>query len=319
MPKITYSKTKIFQKMNRKLTNLIFVLLASMMAFLASCGDSNSNKDAEKDAIDDIFNNAGTEDIPGDNLTFYLIPSPKDMFDFTNDANLPYSVEVLNPVENVDKYLDTKTQELGFGIYSADLAYTAAFTKTKDAIKYLGVVRELSDKIGISSVFDESLVGRFENVEENKDSLMSVTNDTYFDIVKHLELNDRKSSLALISAGGWLESLYIVVNLVKEYKENDKTIQLIADQKNIFENLILYLEQNKNDENIKKIIEDLKPIQVIYDELEEVDIENNNGSVTKTGQIVIGGARKIVIKKEQYDRLKQTITTVRNKLTGNNV
>ncbi len=305
--------------MNQKFVNSVFILLASIFILLQSCGESTENTKTDDGAIDELFDDASLEDIPGDNLTFYLIPSPKDMFDFTNDENLPYSLEVLNPVENADKYIDTKTQELGFGIYSADLAYTAAFAKTKDAIKYLSVVRDLSDKIGISSVFDESLVQRFDNVEDSKDSLMSVTNDTYFDIVKHLELNDRKSSLALISAGGWLESLYIVVNLIDEYKEDDKTIQLIADQKNIFENLILYLEQNKDDENIKKIIEDLKPIQKIYNGLEEVDIENATKPEVAAGQIIIGGARKIVITKEQFANLKQIISEIRNKLTGNNV
>jgi len=303
--------------MNQKLKNSLLILLAGVALSFASCGDSSNEDKKKTDAIDEIFDSAEMDNIPGDDLTFYLIPSPKDMFDFTNDNSLPYSAKVLNPIKNVDKYIDTKTQELGFGIYSADLAYTAAFSKTKDAIEYLKVVRDLSDKIGISAVFDESLVERFGNVESGKDSLMSVTNDTYYDIVKHLELGERKSSLAMISAGGWLESLYIVINLVGDYKENDKTIQLIADQKNIFENLIKYLEQSQKDENIKSIITDFKPIQEIYSNLQEVEIQDNSNQKAKAGQILIGGSRKIVITKEQFTNLKQTISNLRNKLTGN--
>ena len=147
---------------------------------------------------------------------------------------------------------------------------------------------------------------------------MKVTNDTYFDIVRFLEDNERKSTLALISTGGWLESLYIVSNLVGTYSADNKTIQLVADQKLIFENLMLYLDQNKNDENIKSVISELQPIKVIYDQLKE---EKNETGVnkTKTKGYVVGGGSKIVISKEQFQKLKETITIVRNKLAGNNV
>jgi hypothetical protein len=277
------------------------------------CNSGNNGKNNNSDTLTDA-NDVITEE----NLTFYLIPSPKDMFSFTNDEKLAFSSQVLNPVENADKYIDTKSRELGFGIFSADLAYTAAFSKTAEAANYLKVVRDLSDKIGISSVFDESLVNRFDNIQENKDSLMKVTNDTYFDIVRFLEDNERKSTLALISTGGWLESLYIVSNIIGDYSPDSKTIQLVADQKLIFENLMLYLDQNKNDENIKSVIAELQPIKVIYDQLKEEKTETGTNKAKNKGYVV-GGGSKILISKEQFQKLKETITIVRNKLAGNNV
>jgi len=295
-----------------KLSDLKLILVFIVLITIAACGgDSNTNKDP------DTLSN--TDVITEENLTFYLIPSPKDMFAFTSDEKLAFSTQVLNPISNADKYIETKSREIGFGIYSADLAYTAAFSKTSEAMTYLKVVRDLSDKIGISTVFDESLVKRFDNIQQSKDSLMKVTNDTYFDIVRFLEDNERKSTLALISTGGWIESIYIVSNLIPEYSENNKTVQLIADQKNIFENLVLYLEQNPKDENIKSVLLDLKPIKDIYDNLEVVKISNTNAIKPKENQKVVGGTSKIVITKEQFLKLKQTITTVRNKLAVNNV
>jgi hypothetical protein len=283
-------------------------VLGLVLGFTACKGDST--KDDKKDTNEIKVTN--------DNLTFYLIPSPKDMFSFTSSNELAFSTAVLNPAENADKYLDVRSQELGFGIYSADLAYTAAFFQTKEAKKYLKVVRGLSDQIGISSVFDEALVTRFDEMPDNKDSLIQVTNDTYFDIVKFLEENERKSTLALISTGGWLESLYIVVNLVNDYKEDSDVIQLIADQKNIFENLLLYLEQHKNDPNINSVIQELAPIKAIYDQLEVVKQERPK-TPENTGKIIVGGTTRIVMTAEQFKNLKETITKVRNKLSANNV
>ncbi len=148
---------------------------------------------------------------------------------------------------------------------------------------------------------------------------MRITNDTYYDIVKFLEENERNTTLALISTGGWLESLNIVINIKGSYSKDNSIIQLIADQKNIFENLILYLQQLESDNNIKELIEDLKPIKEIYDSLEVVKIETGNTDSKKGNQIVVGGATKIVITEEQFEKLKETINNVRNKLAVNNV
>jgi hypothetical protein len=299
--------------MNLKSALSKFFIIAGLVFFIYGCKGGGNGSENNSDTIIDS-NDVITEE----NLTFYLIPSPKDMFAFTNDEKLSFSPQVLNAPGNADKYIDTKSRELGFGIYSADLAYTAAFSKTAEAANYLKIVRDLSDKIGISTVFDESLVNRFDNIQENKDSLMKVTNDTYYDIVRFLEDNERKSTLALISTGGWLESLYIVSNIVGQYSPENKTIQLVADQKLIFENLMLYLNQNKNDDNIKSVIAELQPIKAIYDQLKEEKTESGNSKPKNKGYIV-GGGSKIVISKEQFEKLKETIGTVRNKLAGNNV
>ncbi len=293
--------------------SIIKLLCFSCLLYSACSEDAGVDAD-NSDSLDAYDVNI----IDDDNLTFYLIPSPKDMFAFIKKGNLAFSSEVLNPQKNSDKYLDTKSQEIGFGIYSADLAYTAAFSRVNEATEYLKIVRNLSVKIGISSVFDDSLIKRFENMPNN-DSLIRITNDTYYDIVKFLEENERDASLAMLSTGGWLESLYIVINLKDKYSENDNVIQLIADQKNVFENLILYLGQHSDDENIKEVIKELLPIKKIYEELEVVKIENAESVNSRKNQIIVGGATKIVINEKQFNKLKETIINVRNKLAENNI
>jgi len=292
---------------------ITFVFAVSMLYFFSACGDDANNDKNAKDSLDQ-----NVTEINEDNLITYLVPSPKDMFAFTKEGNLKYSADVLNPKDNADKYIDTKSQEIGFGIYSADLAYTAAFNQTNTAGEYLKVVESLSDKIGLSSVFTESLINRFKKIE-NKDSLLKVTNDTYYDIVKFLEENDRNTSLSLISVGGWVESLYIVTNLQNKYQKDNEIIQLIADQKNIFENIILSLQQREADPNVADLIKELQPVKTVYDGLEVIKIENPNVKNAKANQIIVGGTTKIVMTEDQFNQLKKAMADVRNKLSGSDV
>lgn len=292
---------------------ITFIFAVSMLFLFTACGEDANNNKNEKDSL-----TQDVTEINEDNLITYLVPSPKDMFTFTKKGDLKYSSVVLNAKENADKFIDTKSQEIGFGIYSADLAYAAAFNQTNTAGEYLKVVESLSDKIGLGSVFTESLINRFKKIE-TKDSLMKVTNDTYYDIVKFLENNDRNTSLSLISTGGWLESLYIVTGLQNKFEKNNEIIQLIADQKNIFENIILSLQQREADPNVADLIKELQPIKNVYDGLEVIKIENPNVKNAKANQIIVGGSTKIVMTEDQFNQLKKAIADVRNKLSGSDV
>ncbi|RLD51270.1 MAG: hypothetical protein DRI94_06500 [Bacteroidetes bacterium] len=292
---------------------ITFIFATSMLFLFTACGEDANNNKNEKDSL-----NQDVTEINEDNLITYLVPSPKDMFAFTKKGDLKYSANVLNAKDNADKYIDTKSQEIGFGIYSADLAYTAAFNQTNTAGEYLKVVESLSDKIGLGSVFTESLINRFKKIE-NKDSLLKVTNDTYYDIVKFLENNDRNTSLSLISVGGWVESLYIVTNLQNKYQKDNEIIQLIADQKNIFENIVLSLQQREADPNVADLIQELQAVKTVYDGLEVIKIENPNVKNAKANQIIVGGSTKIVMTETQFNQLKKAIADVRNKLAGSDV
>ncbi len=248
---------------------------------------------------------------------FYLVPSPDDIFGFANAPNLTFKQELLNPVSNLDKYNSTKLQEINFGVYSADLAYSAAFGKKQFTKQYLQAVKAISEKIGLSTVFNESLEQRIENLGTNKDSLMAISNDTYFDIIRYLERTDRINTLALLAAGGWLETMYLVVNLV-EYKEHDPTVQQIADQKLIFNNLYKFLEQNLSDPNVKSVYDDFKPLKEIYDQLKIIKLPEQENLQVTNDKIIVGGNFKIVMTKEQFYKLRDVIIKIRNQLTLNN-
>jgi hypothetical protein len=179
-------------------------------------------------------------------------------------------------------------------------------------------VRTLSDEIGISAVFDENLIGRIDNIIDDQDSLLKVTSDSYFSIVRYLESTNRSKSLALIVTVGWIESIYVVTNLIDTYQKGSDVVQLLADQKLVVDNLMSYLDQNKSDDNIQRTINDLKNLQKIYDSLVKKETDTEKLKPKNPDVIVVGGSSKIVLTKEQFDALKTEIAKIRNKITKNN-
>ncbi len=303
--------------MNTVLQMTKITIIVALIAVFYSCGGNGKTAKEESNAVDSTLENTLGQN---DSIeTYYLIPSPEELFRFIKDGKLKFSKSILNPTTNIDNYMDTRSKELNFGIYSADLAYVASFNKYQESIDYLGVVRNLSDEVGISSVFDKNLIGRIDNIIDDQDSLLKVTNDTYLSIVGYLETVDRKKSLAQIVTGGWIESIYVVSNLVEGYDANSKVISLLASQKIVVENLMLYLDAMKDDTKIAKTIDGLKPLAELYKSLKEKSGTKPQAENTKKSgdKIIVGGDKEVVMTAEQFEQLKTEVTKLRNKITSN--
>lgn len=282
---------------------------AALVAIQACSGNGNSNQNNANDEFDDFEEMEQT--------TFYLLPSPEDIFAFSAEK-MKYSSSLLNPTDKADSYLDNRMQEINFGVYTADMAYAAAFGEYTDASKYIKTLKGVSSKLGLESIFTQALLSRVEKFIENKDSLKDIANDTYFDIKKSLESNNRYSTIAQISAGGWVECMYIITNSIENFSETDPNIQHVADEKNVFTSLMQYLDQLKDKPGISGTINDLKPIEEAYGKFTYEEVESaKQASSDEDAPIVIGGNKKLKVTEENFNLLKANIATVRKTLTNN--
>lgn len=296
--------------MKVKATPICAIVAASALMFQSCAGDSNNQNNQQQQQQ--------TQTSQTNENNFYLIPSPEDLFAFTKDKNLQFVPGLVNPIENIDKYVDNRSKEINFGTYSADMAYSTAFGKYQESLKEFKIVRQLSDEIGIGNVFTQSLINRIDNVKEDRDSLKQISSDIYLDIQNFLDSKNRAKTMSLISTGGWLEFLYIIVNSVEKYEAENPTIQRIADQKIIFDNLMLRLEQQQSDPSIKSTIAELAPLKEAFAQL-EVEKNNTTSSTNNSGAIKVGGGMKIKMTENNFNKIKETITSVRNNITINNV
>jgi hypothetical protein len=132
-------------------SKLALALLVGLpLVTMTSCGGEDP---VVEEAIEEVV-----EVVQEENTTYYQIPSPDEMFGFIKTSGLAFNGELLNDIANYDSYTDPKMQALNFGVYSAELAYTAAFGEFDNTIKYFGTIQKLADQIGISSAFDKALI-----------------------------------------------------------------------------------------------------------------------------------------------------------------
>ncbi|GAB4381144.1 MAG: hypothetical protein Kow0075_12830 [Salibacteraceae bacterium] len=244
----------------------------------------------------------------------YQVPSPNELFAIIKGSNVPYKENLVN-TEPVN-YESRKTLALNFGRLTADIAYTSSYEKYQESMANFENLRRVGDQLGISYVFDELMVNRVKTNMANADSLEVISTESYQRIIQQLEENEAGSILAIIAAGGFVESVYILSNMVGEYTPDNPIIQRLADQKLVLENIIDYLNQYADeDERVQEVLTELQPISDIYLNMDEERISSQKA--TSNGKTILGGSR-VIMTKDEFDRLKQAATEYRNTFSNAN-
>lgn len=289
-----------------------YLLIAHLAAslFFTSCGGDKSENGDDVAASDSLAIEA-TSDLASE--TFFQVPSPGEMLTFIkmiggkNNKNTSF----LNSPDNQKNYTDHKSKALNFGIYSCDLSYCSIFEIGSEALKYFKTVKQLGDQIGVSSAINPEVLKRLEGNLGNVDSLSVITDDIYFSSFETLESGKQGPTLSLVVAGGWIESLYIAINLTK-YEAGSPVVARLADQKFTLDNLIGFLKKYESDEHVASVLVQFNELQAEFNKIGEKDAAAAKKDDTKT---IIGGGKELEITKDQYAAIVEKIKSIRNSYT----
>jgi hypothetical protein len=254
--------------------------------------------------------------VTNDKRIYYRFPSPNKMVQHINESDLLFIKSNLSSTENTDNYIEYHAQALNLGIYVADLAYIMLFDNLKLASEYFKTVEDLSYKINISSVFDEELKSRIKKNASNLDSLAVISKDTYNDIIQYLINTDNEKTLVIISAGAYVETLYLALMQVENFSKNYGIIENVFKQKYALENLIQYMEQFDSDDQLIRLSKDLRSIQEILHSApvkkrSETKVEKKDGML-----VFSGGGEDLDVKKTHFKQLREEIIRLRKKYTA---
>ena len=251
--------------------------------------------------------------------TFFQVPSPGEMLSFIKSVGKrdKSKISILNSTENINKYTDEKSKALNFGIYSTDLSYCSIFNLGSESIKYFKVVKQLGDQLGLSATIKPEILARIEKNIDNTDSLVVITDDLYYSSFETLEEGKQGNILALVVAGGWLESVYIAINMVDKFQKDNPVIQRIADQKYTLENLIEFLKKHEeNSPDVRQVKADLEDLMKSFNLLKEEKISDT--SLKQEGvKKFIGGGINLVIDEKLFNEIKTKVLKLRNNYTQN--
>ncbi len=228
------------------------------MIFLGySCG---GRQEGETRAITDNKERAEVTLRTVDGLEDYPIPTSVEVIEMLQRAGAPYILGISNPAANVDRYFTERSKALNLGVYGADLSYAGTYEMSQDIRKYLQVCKQLIDELNISTSFNQGFVQRVERNLDNKDSLINIVSESFYDTYVFLTDNRRDDLALLVMTGSWIEGMYLTAQIAVGARDNTEITDVIIRQGEPLGKLIALLDEHGDDAIIHSIYKDLTEI-----------------------------------------------------------
>lgn len=242
---------------------------------------------------------------------FYNIPSPMETATLLKDAGAEYDKDILNDVKNVDNYTSASKQALNLGIYGADLSYTSVFNNTQESMLYTACAQNLAKRLNVNNAFGQETVDRMEANRNDRDSLLNIISDTYWNVDGYLKESGRDNISALMIAGGWVEGLHIAAQVTRNH-DTPELRQRIAEQRLPLGELIELLgTYSTDDPAVAGVLADLNAINALFAGVggapQASTVKEENGTT-----VIGGGAPAVGLTDEQLKALTEKTASVRN-------
>lgn len=296
----------------------LFLILFAGLFIMAntSCGSGGSEEMDFTDIPEDISGVADKIDENAINEILESFSSPVEMAALIEDLGTPFSKKYIASPDVADDYDTNFKKAIGLGVLSADLGYLNVYAKTAEIVNYLAVIKSLSDELNIGQFFDFQTLKRLATNNDNMDSLMFLSVNSFHQMDEHLRKNNRSNLSALVVTGVWIEGLFLATQIAKD--DPSKALRdRIGEQQMILTDLFKILEVYKSqDKNFEKLVEDFQEIIEVY---EPVIITFEEGeTITKEidGIIVVMQQDESIVEvtDEQLSNIIAVIEKIRNKL-----
>lgn len=297
-----------------KKNKILLFCCATMGAAIILSGCHNSNK--SKDADNDVFENEKPlpKNLKDEDVIFYNIFTPTDMSNLINEYSSFYKSSLVNSLNNMPKYTQSTAKALNIGVYGADLNYLWVFEQNQQAASYVSTIQKLADQMGIPSNYIQHIAEKGETYSNNIDSLKSIARSAYKDLTGYLNDCGRGNSAALVLLGGWVETLYIAVNM---YSQPDaKMVSRIATQKFSLAIIINLLQNQQNDIDVASYLVMLRKLRKAFDEFVICVPQGCMTIDTANKRIIIRDNGDLQFEIEQIKNIRQITNDIRSMMVN---
>lgn len=247
----------------RQLLNpkIALTLITSVVLLLTSCNmKRKSSGDGPQDGA--VLEKTTVEEKVREFV--YPLPTAFEVTEMLNRIGAAYILTLSNPVSNVERYLTEKSKALNLGIYSADLSYASTYNQKQTVIEYMDVSKKLIDALNISGAISQDVIEQVEANQDNKDELVNIITNTFYDTYEYLNQANRGSVSLLVLAGTWVEGLYIVTHITENVYYNKEMVTIIMKQKASLDTLMELMQVAKDDPAVAETISELLPLYNTY-------------------------------------------------------
>ena len=302
--------------MIRKLL-FVTVLMALILQGFTSCSTCSRTNRYDFD-IPDALQDEGGLQIDESVMVEMIdnLASPIEMASLVKSLNIPYSQKYLASTRNVSNYHTGPEIAFNLGIIGCDLGYINMYGRTGAVLTYISAIRTLADGINVGQFFDFNTLKRIATNNQNIDSLVHVSQQSFNRMDSYLQRNGRGNLSILMVAGFWVEGLYLTAQFLRERPDEKRLAESICEQKLMLDRLILILKNYSREPYIANLIAELSTIKKIFDEI-KITIE-----VGEPQMVEVDGMLKFVqtdvttahYTEEQMQAILIQAEIVRNKL-----
>jgi len=234
-----------------------------------------------EESVDDDKKVVTEEKIENSAITFN-IPSPSEQFELISELD---GIKDLNLVNNPKRrYEGSKAQSLNFGVYIADVAYLTSFDETTKYLQFFNQLEKVGKELGVTEVFTKEMGDLIKKWGNNPDSLFKLSNETYTKSFQKLIDIDKGDQLSLMLAGGWIETMHLILGTSKGFSLSPKIDKIIVDQKLVAENLIDFMIDYQDNKDVSEYMVKMGKILDLYSGMDcsssETNVKENNGKIS---------------------------------------
>jgi hypothetical protein len=183
-----------------------------------------------------------------------------------------------------------------------------------EVARYYLTTKKLAEGIGVSSAFTDADFVRLESNLTRGDSLEVISNAAYMRAYEKLQEEQMGPVLVQVLAGGWIESMHLVIHQIQMLGKSDALMARVAEQKVTLEHLISMMEPLADDTEVAAVRAELLALREIYDAVNVKRVPHQGRS--NSGRMVLGDDITVELTDEKFVELAQAVKRLRDQWTA---
>lgn len=246
-------------------------------------------------------------------VEYYAIPSPDEILSYIHNNEIGYTPALLSDITKSGQYHTSSERLISFGIYMADMAYAASFEQSGTALRYFELTETIGKNMNLFPPEIQNIGERLMNNMNRMDSINEIYDELYLLVIANLHDTDRFGEYALISAGGFIESMYLALNSNgSKIKEDDFSMR-VWDQKMILDQLNNMFKKYLNETQKQQVMADFEGLNKVFSEFTSAASSSTTTEKRKDGAVVIGSSSAAKPTSEPIENVHREVNKLREK------